>query len=91
MKARFLQRMSSPSGAYLSLTCFSILNARHRKEHIMFPQVRTTNALAMMPGSQMFQREAELLAELEIPKGDKPKPVKAAAGRRNPALILKCA
>ncbi len=57
----------------------------------MFPQVRTTNALAMMPGSQMFQREAELLAEMEIPKGDKPKPIKAAAGRRNPALILKCA
>ena len=42
----------------------------------MFPQVRTTNALAVMRGNQKFQREAELLAEMELPKGDKPKPVK---------------
>ena len=44
----------------------------------MFPQVKKATALAT-PGNQLLQRAAALLAELEIPKGDKPKPVKAAA------------
>lgn len=44
----------------------------------MFPQIKKPKGLST-PGEQMFQREPELLAEMEIPKGDKPKPVKVAA------------
>jgi len=47
----------------------------------MFPQAKTTKGL-MVPGNHMSPREPDLLAELEIPKGDKPKPVKAAAAGR---------
>lgn len=44
----------------------------------MFPQVKKPNG-PTTPGGQMRKREAELLAEVEIPKGDKPKPIKKAA------------